>query len=122
MVVSKEGESMIYHNYTRRNILSIGAASAGALLGLRSNRPARAWPPGPDENVVRDLTPGKTPIRLAINIRRRGSESPEEMIKRRRDEGYSSVKGARHPGGNLGEPWHSMTAAERSEVGSTAAH
>jgi len=93
-----------------------GAVSAGLLHGGTGMKLASARPPGPDENVTRDLTPGPTPIRLAINIRRRGNESPEEMIKRRRDEGYTAVKGARHPGGNVGEPWHSMTEAERREV------
>ena len=38
------------------------------------------------------------------------------MIQRIRDAGYTAIKGARHTGGNKGEPWHSMSAAERSEI------
>ncbi|MHB9029945.1 MAG: sugar phosphate isomerase/epimerase family protein [Candidatus Latescibacterota bacterium] len=62
------------------------------------------------------LQPGPTPVRQAINIKRNGTESPEEMIRRVREAGYAAIKGARHPGGNKGEPWHSMTPAERREV------
>ena len=103
-------------NITRRKALTIGASSTSMLLGSASTRHVNAWPPGPDENLIRDLTPGTTPIRLAINIKRQGNESPTEMIKRRRDEGYTSVKGARHPGGNKGEPWHSMNDSEHREI------
>lgn len=97
---------------SRRTWLKSGAAGlAGAAYGI-----AHGWEPGPSENVKRDLTPGPTPIRLAINIKRNPGESPEEMIKRRLDDGFTAIKGARHPGGNKGEPWHSMTMAERDEV------
>ncbi|MBN1293213.1 MAG: TIM barrel protein [Candidatus Latescibacteria bacterium] len=92
-------------------------ALAGVILsGVAGSKTVHAWPPGPEKTVNRDLTPGTTPIRLAMNIKRQNGESPEEMIKRRRDEGYSAVKGARHPGGNKGEPWHSMNVTERAEV------
>ena len=104
-------------NISRRNILKAGVVTIGSLAGLSGLTDSFAWPPGPSDNPpVRDLKPGSTPIRLAINIKRENGESPEEMIKRRLDEGYTAVKGARHPGGNKGEPWHSMTAAERQEV------
>lgn len=86
------------------------------LMAAGGTKPAFAWPPGPEGGVKRDLKPGPTPIRLAINIKRRGNESPEEMIRRRLDDGYTAVKGARHPGGNVGEPWNSMTGSERREV------
>ena len=92
------------------------ALAGGLLFGAAGSKTVNAWAPGPENNVKRDLTPGPTPIRLAMNIKRENGESPEEMIKRRRDEGYTAVKGARHPGGNKGEPWHSMNDAERAEV------
>jgi len=101
---------------TRRRALKAGAA-AGTLTVAGKYNQAEAWPPGPlDTPPKRDLSPGKTPIRIAINIKRNEGESPEQMIKRRVDDGYTAVKGARHPGGNVGEPWHSMTASERREV------
>jgi len=97
---------------SRRTWLKSGVAGfAGAVCGS-----AHGWAPGPSDNLKRDLIPGPTPIRLAINIKRNPGESPEEMIKRRLDDGYTAIKGARHPGGNKGEPWHSMTMAERDEV------
>jgi len=102
--------------FSRRKALVSGVTSAGILFGAAGSQTARAWHPGPKQGVKRDLTPGPTPIRLAINIKRRNGESPEEMIKRRVDDGYTAVKGARHPGGNKGEPWHSMNEAERREV------
>jgi sugar phosphate isomerase/epimerase len=64
----------------------------------------------------KNLAPGQTPIRQAINIKRQNGEHPEEMIRRARAAGYTAVKGARHPGGNIGEPWNSMTTGERDEV------
>lgn len=101
---------------SRRHILKAGtAAGAAAFASFKQN--AGAWPPGPPDNPPkRTLKPGPTPIRLAINIKRENGESPEEMILRRKNDGYSAIKGARHPGGNKGEPWHSMNTAERSEV------
>ncbi len=106
---------------SRRDILKTGAGAsagiAGALAGAGMGTDGHAWPPGPsDTPPVRDIRPGATPIRIAINIRRNEGESPEEMILRRKRDGYSALKGARHAGGNVGEPWHSMTAAERREV------
>ena len=101
---------------TRRQAFKTGAVSAGLLVSTTGSHTAHAWPPGPGKDVDRDLTPGPTPIRFADNIKRIGSESPEEMIKRKREAGYTAVKGARHPGGNVGEPWHSMNDSERREV------
>jgi sugar phosphate isomerase/epimerase len=86
------------------------------IAGSSDPKNVSAWAPGPDENVKKDLTPGTMQIRQAINIKREGNESPDQMIKRVRDNGYTSVKGARHPGGNVGEPWHSMTMSEREEI------
>lgn len=102
--------------FSRRTALTAGAAAATGLFAGAHPRKAGARPPGPDENLVRDTTPGPTPIRLAINIKRENSESPGQMVKRRYDEGWRALKGARHPGGNKGEPWHSMNTTERKEV------
>jgi len=96
---------------TRRTILTAGIAGAGFTAPSAHSRI-----PGPDPAVTRNLTPGATPIRLAHNIKREGNESPEEMIRRKRAEGFTAIKGARHPGGNKGEPWHSMTMTERGEI------
>ncbi|MFC1694310.1 sugar phosphate isomerase/epimerase family protein, partial [Candidatus Latescibacterota bacterium] len=112
----KQEKLLMTHRLTRRQALKTAAVSAGLIMGRGKIQNAHAWPPGPEENVVRDLTPGSTPIRLADNIKRNGKESPEEMIKRKREAGYTAVKGARHPGGNMGEPWHSLTDSERLEV------
>ncbi|MCD6307983.1 MAG: sugar phosphate isomerase/epimerase, partial [Candidatus Latescibacteria bacterium] len=100
---------------TRRQLMKQGTAAAGLLASTGGGK-ACAWPPGPGKSVRRDLAPGPTPIRLADNIKRKGAESPEEMIRRKHELGFAAVKGARHPGGNKGEPWHSMTMAERREV------
>ena len=101
---------------SRRQILKTGVGSTGMLLSTAGARHAWAWPPGPDNNLVRDLTVGHTPIRLATHIKRQNGESPTEMILRIREAGYTAMKGARHPGGNVGEPWNSMTDPERREV------
>ena len=91
----------------RTALASLGIMSSGVLTishaeAKKSSAPNRA--------------PGSTPIRQAINIRRLAGESPEDMIRRIRDAGYTATKGARHTGGNKGEPWHSMTEAERAEI------
>ena len=65
-------------------MLKLGAA-AGTLFGLGGA--ALAWPPGPDEKLKKDLTPGKTPIRLATGMGRNGNEDFEVMVKRVRDGG-----------------------------------
>lgn len=49
------------HPITRRRALTLGALSTGVLV---AGRQAQAWNPGPDEKLIRDLKPGKTPIRL----------------------------------------------------------
>ena len=102
--------------FSRRNFFAAGASSFAILNSNMLKKTAHAWAPGPDENLVRVMKPGPTPILLARHIKRQGNESPTEMIKRLKDLGYSAIKGARHPGGNLGEPWHSMNASERLEV------
>ena len=71
---------------------------------------------GRSEQAGKECCSGPTPVRLAIHIMREKGESPEAMIRRVRESGYTAVKGARHPGGNVGEPWNSMTQTERAEV------
>ncbi len=103
-------------NISRRSAIASIASAAGAFgMAMRANK-AEAWAPGPDDYTPAPMEAGRTPIRLAMNIKREGNESPEEMIIRRRKAGFTATKGARHPGGNKGEPWHSMTMAEREEV------
>jgi hypothetical protein len=46
---------------SRRKAITLGAASAGLILANSFNHDAQAWPPGPNENLVRDLKPGTTP-------------------------------------------------------------
>jgi sugar phosphate isomerase/epimerase len=96
------------HRVTRRQILAAGAASAasfpswGAQAQNRrqvSGGPGRApfWEPGPDKNLVRDLRPGSTPIRLAGNLALRRSGTSEtstqsigDAVKALRDQGLTS--------------------------------
>lgn len=107
---------IILENYMTQKISRRRMIGAGIMMGVYGMNRAHAWSPGSDENLERDLIPGPTPIRQAINVKRNGTESPDAMIKRIRDAGYTAVKGARHPGGNKGEPWHSMTMDERAGI------
>ena len=93
---------------TRRQILAAGGASAvtltpsGAQAQNRrpvSGGPGRApfWEPGPNKNLVRDLKPGPTPIRLAGNLTlgrsgasEKGSQSIGNAVKALRDQGLTS--------------------------------
>ncbi len=92
---------------TRRKALALGAAAAGTLIGAAGS--ALAWMPGPKENVKRDLTPGKTPIRLATGLARTGNEDFEVMAKRVRDGGYTAVV-------TSPDPWHGMPESEMAQV------
>jgi len=77
---------------TRRKVLATGAATTGMLFSSAGARKAHAWPPGPDTSIVRDLTPGPTPIRLGgflgPLLRQRDKMSPTEAVKKLVDEGY----------------------------------
>ena len=81
---------------TRRKALAAGVATTGMLWGSLSAREAHAMPElGPDLNLVRDLTPGDTPIRIGGGFRvlkdASLTESVIEMKKRgslARDEGF----------------------------------
>ena len=92
---------------SRREAFRISAASAGMLLGVAGI--SSAWPPGPDEKLKRDLTPGKTPVRLATGMARQGNEAFEIMVKQVRDSGYTSV--VTGP-----DPWHDMKESELAEL------
>jgi len=109
---------------TRRQILSAGAASTGIFLGAgcestppqetpqvqEPKGPGREafWGPGPNKNLVRDLTPGTTPVRLSGYLRYRGEDakmsdsytvggekkSPEsigETVRKIRENGLAAV-------------------------------
>jgi len=81
---------MVEH-ITRRRFLS-GAMTGATAIGLLGKaRETTAWPPGPAENVKRNLTPGQTAIRLATRMVRLKSEAPEETVRRIRDAGYTAV-------------------------------
>ncbi len=80
-----------------------GAASAGSLLGAscsareqnnKTEKQSLYRSPGRDETLVRDLTPGSTPIRLACSDLRLNypeKESITETVRRIRDAGYTSA-------------------------------
>jgi len=76
---------------TRRKVLTTGAAGTAMLFGSTAARQVHAWAPGPNENLVRDLTPGPTPIRISENFTRRENESVTEAIKRIRENGNTSM-------------------------------
>ena len=94
---------------TRRNFFAAGIACTGTLAVMTGTKSAHAWPPGPDENLVRDLKPGSTPIRLGSYLSRSENESPTEMVKRIREGGFTgAVTGP--------EPWNSMKDSELGEL------
>jgi len=78
------------HRLSRRQALASGAA-AGLFFGLTGTRNAGAWPPGPDEKLVRNLKTGSTPIRLASFLGRNAKETWGDAMKRLRDSGYTAV-------------------------------
>ncbi len=99
---------------SRRRFLAAGIASTGMVPGAvqsASGRPEYPddkgpgreafWGPGPNKNLVRDLTPGSTPIRLAGRLEYYENESPEETVKKIRDAGFTGAKAG-------ADPWHSM--------------
>jgi len=108
---------------TRRQLLAAGAASTGILLGTgcestppqetrqvqKPTGPGREpfWMPGPDKNLVRDLTPGPTPIRLSgylfsVNIDAEGNPigesttnkenvGPGDLVRKLREAGLTAA-------------------------------
>lgn len=95
---------------TRRTALGSGAAAAGLFAGMPEHSGAQVMPRStgdhppfltpwsPPKDIVRDLQPGSTPIRLAswssattLDYRRDSALSITEMVKRVRDAGYTSA-------------------------------
>jgi len=76
---------------TRRQALKTGAAAAGLLAGIGRRRTADAWPPGPDENLVRDLTPGQTPVKLSAVLKRPASGSIRDYVRSVRETGHTAA-------------------------------
>ncbi len=92
----------------RRQMLTAGAVSAGMIFktGCNSNPapeqkaeggPVRGafWGPGADQNIVRDLTPGQTPVRLGgfLGSMPRLPENVDltETVKKRKEDGLTAV-------------------------------
>ncbi len=75
---------------TRRQALTTGIAAAGA-FAAPMGRQAEAWPPGPDENLRRDLKPGKTPVLLSTVLKRPNSGTIRDMMKGVRETGHTAV-------------------------------
>ena len=105
---------------TRRQALKTGIASTGIALGASSAKKASGqsstkqeqkefWGPGPDKNLVPDLKPGKTTIRIGGSLGRKENESFDDTVKNIKDNGYTGV--VTGP-----EPWNSMKDSELSEL------
>ena len=76
---------------TRRKALAAGMATTGVLSGTTSVRDAHAWAPGPEKNVVRDLTPGSTPIRLGAYLTHSRNITMSEMLKERKNSSITEM-------------------------------
>ncbi|MFC1573652.1 sugar phosphate isomerase/epimerase family protein [Candidatus Latescibacterota bacterium] len=81
----------MFSKFSRRQVLTCGTAAIGLLAGGFCRKTTRAWPPGPDRNAKRDISPGSTTIRLATRMVRLKDEEPEETVRRIRESGYTSV-------------------------------
>ncbi len=108
---------------TRRKAIMAGTASAGMLIrnangaSVRESPALESHPPfltpwSPPSNLKRDLTPGKTTIRLGGHLNPGKDPNPDDIakeIKKIKDEGNTGlVTGP--------EPWNSMKESELSEV------
>ena len=110
---------------TRRKSLKIGMASTGIFLGAscQSTPPRETsqvqtvkgpgrepfWEPGPNKNLVRDLTPGPTPIRISGSVRFSEGDDIGEYVRNLREQGFSST--TLRP-----DPWYSMSDSKLSEL------
>ena len=104
---------------TRRQVLAAGAASTGMFLGRTGSSysqvkndkgPGREsfWMPGPDKNLVRDLTPGPTPIRISGRVPFKKGDDVGEYVKNLRGAGFSAT--------SFGpDPWYSMSDSQLRE-------
>ena len=110
---------------SRRRMLAAGVASTGMLMGVHGNEGVQAgikkyaenkgpgreafWEPGPDKNLVRDLTPGSTPIRLAGFLNYEEGASPADAVKKLRDDGFTGALAA-------ADTWNSMRESVVQEL------
>lgn len=77
-------------NMTRRTALTAGVASTGMLWGAISPRTAHALPAlGPDTTLIRDLKPGRTPIRMGGGFHVLKDRSLTESVIEMKKRGYS---------------------------------
>ena len=116
-------------NFSRRKILTSVSSSVGFLTGFAcSQRPQQEeipfserswWLPGKNPDIVKDLKPGPTPIRLACHDLETRLQYPEkesitEVVKRIRDYGYTSA-GANYSLDNRNK-WLDATESEINEL------
>lgn len=106
---------------SRRQAIAAGAVSSGMLLGTAYGQPGTKtqgsdvvsgkpfWNPGPDKNLVRDLKPGKTTIRIGGSLRYNKNESIMETVRKIKEAGYTGVV-------TSPEPWNSMKDSELNEL------
>ena len=119
---------------SRRKVLTVGAASAGMVLGgscsdsqFKPEKPQEEipfsertwWTPGPNKDLVRELTPGTMPVKLAcmssstmINYPEKGSIT--EVVKRIRDAGYTSANS--HYSIGIRNKWLDASESEITEL------
>lgn len=105
----------------RRTMLKTGALSAGLMAGAgcggnegkkngnvkNSRKPY--WNPGPDKELVRDLTPGKTPVRLAGYLNWKEGTSAADAVKTVRETGHGAcIAGV--------DPWYSAKESDVREL------
>ena len=119
-------------NISRRKVLAAGVASCGVFAGSvraenNNKRPYGAgdgwqgtgWTRGPNRDLVKDLKPGPTPIRLACSSPDTRLWYPEKMsiteaVKKIRDAGYTSAGVAHGPGKR--NKWLDATDADIREL------
>ncbi len=69
----------------------MAAATAGFTAGANAPGTASAWPPGPDGDLVRDLEPGSTPVKLSTVLKRPADGSIRDYIARVRRSGHTAA-------------------------------
>jgi len=86
----------------RRDFLTVSGTAAGVfssgmkVFGKEKTVPKDWWYPGPDKDIVKDISPGKTPVRLACMTEKTMMNYPEngnitEKVRSIRETGYSSA-------------------------------
>lgn len=97
-------------NITRRKVLTAGMAAAATALGSLTTRTAHALPElAPNPNLVRDLTPGTTPIRIGGGFSELENASITESVIAMKKRGYTGY--ATRP-----ERWLAMKDSELREL------